>query len=339
MNLPFRLSAQSAPADSPPGIFETLAQYKQPEIEMVLDMDSLLATKFQENYIQGTFHLKDGKKTVLTLPLSVRQRGKFRRMRCEFPPLKMKLDSAALEKAGYNTYGTFKIVNQCMDADPTAKELLLREYLVYQLYQELSDLSLRTLLARIHYRNERSGEDRIRLAILMEDDGQLAARHGLTLVDPLSVPVSSMRPDDEIRVALFQYMIGNVDWGYQPGRNIEILRIGDGAEHIPVPYDFDFSAIVDAPYAVPKTHIGQRNLSERVYFGRKTDAATLQAAFPWWMEKEKSLRKKIRETKQLSMTSRLEMEEYLDSFFDLLSRPAEAADVILSRKPWLPEPR
>jgi hypothetical protein len=322
-----------------PGIFEKLQQYTQAEIVLVLDMDSLLATKYQEDYLAGTFQLKDGKKTVLSLPVSVRQRGKYRRMRCEFPPLKMKLDEDALVQAGYSAFGTFKIVNQCMDTDPSAKELLLREYLVYQLYQELSELSLRTLLVRITYRNERSGESRVQLAILMEDDEQLAARHGYTLVDPLSVPQADMIPADELRVALFQYMIGNVDWGYQPGRNIEILFRGEGEGYVPIPYDFDFSAIVAAPYAVPKTHIGQRNIKERVFFGRKTDTAALQEALSWWMEKEKGLRKKIRETKQLSLTARLEMEEYMDGFFDLLSRPAEAAEVLFSRKPWLPAVR
>ncbi|MBK9015576.1 MAG: hypothetical protein IPM82_16760 [Saprospiraceae bacterium] len=41
---------------------------------------------------------------------------------------------------------------------------------------------------------------------------------------------------------------------------------------IPVPYDFDFSAIVVAPYARLNTDVGQKRIGDRVFMGNAASA-------------------------------------------------------------------
>ena len=64
-------------------------------------------------------------------------------------------------------------------------------------------------------------------------------------------------PADAGRVGVFEYMIGNLDWAMQAGpagRQLLPQQPADrrrrrSAVLVPVPYDWDFSGLVDAPYA------------------------------------------------------------------------------------------
>src|SRR5690606_37701793 len=83
------------------------------------------------------------------------------------------------------------------------------------------------------------------------------------------------------RVELFQYMIGNTDFSIVNFHNSEVVRLPDGSYH-PVPYDFDFSGLVDSPYASPAALLGTRSVRERVYRGfcrPSVDMQTLYSAF------------------------------------------------------------
>jgi hypothetical protein len=57
-----------------------------------------------------------------------------------------------------------------------------------------------------------------------------------------------------LKMAVFQYMIGNTDWSVPYLHNIRILSFD--AQTIPsvVPYDFDHAGIVNAPYALPRSN-------------------------------------------------------------------------------------
>ncbi len=46
-----------------------------------------------------------------------------------------------------------------------------------------------------------------------------------------------------------------------------MLLAAQDAQVIPVPYDFDAAGLIDAPYAMPQTALGQRNVRDRVFRG------------------------------------------------------------------------
>ena len=80
--------------------------------------------------------------------------------------------------------------------------------------------------------------------------------------------------------ALFQYMIGNTDWELRMVRNLKLLNPQDGSPMILVPYDFDFSGLVDAKYAVPNDNLGLKSVRERKFISSgendETMASTLE---------------------------------------------------------------
>jgi hypothetical protein len=74
---------------------------------------------------------------------------------------------------------------------------------------------------------------------------------------------------------MFEYMISNVDWAMSSGpagdnccHNIKpISPTGGSLGFVPVPYDFDYSGLVDAPYAVVPDGVRAARVTQRVYRG------------------------------------------------------------------------
>ena len=88
------------------------------------------------------------------------------------------------------------------------------------------------------------------------------------------VPLLSFDPAAAGRFAVFEYMISNYDWSMRAAprgdeccHNGRLLAGGPGGLFVPVPYDFDYSGLVDAPYATPPEGIPIANVRQRNYRG------------------------------------------------------------------------
>ena len=70
-------------------------------------------------------------------------------------------------------------------------------------------------------------------------------------------------------LALYEYMIGNVDYAVPTRHNLKLLGLpGFGTSgYTAVPYDFDYSGLVDAYYAIPTEGLGIKSVRERCYLG------------------------------------------------------------------------
>ena len=67
-------------------------------------------------------------------------------------------------------------------------------------------------------------------------------------------------------MSIFQYMIGNLDWSVLKSHNIALFRREDGTI-IPLPFDFDYSGLVNAEYAVPPKALHLYSIRVRKYRG------------------------------------------------------------------------
>jgi len=83
-----------------------------------------------------------------------------------------------------------------------------------------------------------------------------------SLIRPESVPVSEF-----LRMAVFQYLIGNTDWSIQYRQNIKLINVYKSSLPVAVPYDFDHAGMVDAPYAKPAPELQLLAVTERRYRG------------------------------------------------------------------------
>jgi hypothetical protein len=150
---------------------------------------------------------------------------------------------------------------------------LLLEYSAYRIFNLLSPLSYRARLATVDYVEAKGKPIATRWGFLIEDLDDLGRRNGLAearVGDRVSI--SQLEAKQAGRVALFEYMIGNLDWSMRAGpqgegccHNSRLLASGPAL--VPVAYDFDYSGLVDAPYAVPPDGLPVKSVRQRLYRG------------------------------------------------------------------------
>ena len=92
-----------------------------------------------------------------------------------------------------------------------------------------------------------------------------------------------IEPRAAARFAMFNYMIGNLDWSVRAGPQGDSCchngrLVGGGPLLTPVPYDFDFSGLVDAPYATPPEGFKINSVRQRLYRGYCAHDAEARAA-------------------------------------------------------------
>ncbi len=216
------------------------------------------------SYHKMTLHYKNGDSEIETQELRVKTRGKFRRLNCADPPLWFNFKKHEVpDSSPFSNYSKMKVVVPCQ-----GEKYVLREYLVYKMYNLLTDYSFRVRLIRLTYHDTR--RDKVsepEYAFLIEDEDDVAARSKAGLYKRNRLRPEQIEQDAFLRMSVFAYMIGHTDWSIQYQHNLKILFLDDQKEFIAVPYDFDLIGVVSSPYAVPAPELKLRSVRERVYRG------------------------------------------------------------------------
>ncbi len=264
----------------------------------------------------ATLHFKDQYGQPSNWLLKVSLRGNFRRMQCgDIPPLKLNFKKKDLTAAGLTKFDDYKLVTHCITDESAAKELVLKEYLAYKLYNSLTENSFRVQLLNITFKDTQSGETIKQSGFIIEDTAELRNRIGAEKVEEsYSLPSARFNQDQLRQAAIFQYAIGNFDWRLSTGRNLKYVQ-KDGVI-LAIPYDFDFSVFVDAPYATLNTNIGIKNKADRVYLGFEEALPNLTPQLAAFKEQQSQLLQTIRDFKLLNRKTRKVLQDYLNSYFD-----------------------
>lgn len=202
----------------------------------------------------------------ITLPVEVKTRGHFRKMKtnCIYPPLQVDFSkSETLENSVFKGQDKLKLVMPCV-----GDEYVVREWLVYKLYNLVTPNSFRARLVKVKLEDEGNKKTVAPFyGLLLEPEKQMAKRNGLVAVEKKIIP---QQTDEEafINMAVFEYLIGNTDWSIQFLQNIKLLAAdSNGLIPVPVPYDFDHAGLVNAPYARPTEELELNTIKERRYRG------------------------------------------------------------------------
>jgi len=281
---------------------------------VLFDLDSLLVEEVAELPARISFETQDGKQETWNLKLELR--GAFRRRKCDVPPLKLNFVKSELKDQGLYKYDDIKLVTHCLEAEE-ARENILREWIVYRMYERLTDAAFRTQLMDVTYKDSQSSQSLENIGILIESIDQLRKRLDMKeCKDCIGMKRENYVAEDLLRVSLFQYMIGNTDWSGHLAKNMKAIGPSDGNTNlIPVPYDFDFSAMVSPSYAVPREQLGQYKLEDRVYLGPPEKPEDCEKVFNLFQENRKAFEQIIKSTEGLSDGSKKDMLKYLKSFY------------------------
>ena len=280
----------------------------------------------------------DGTLTVVgsapeTLAVKLSPRGITRRAKdvCQFPPLRVEFPEKPGATSLFKGQDKLKLVTHCRPSEAFQQYLLL-EYAAYRLYNVLTPASFSNRLATIDYLDAKGRPVTTRLGYFIEDTGDMAKRNGMReYKTKVRLPIAQLSARDAARFAVFQLMIGNLDWAITAGpagtdccHNSRLIGPEGATTGIaPVPYDFDFAGMVDAPYAVPPDGIHLANVRVRRYRGFCRHNAEALAAAAEIRSKRAALLAVFDGIPQLEDKTKRKAVAYLTGFFDLAGSDAD----------------
>ncbi|NIP16846.1 MAG: hypothetical protein GWM87_00800, partial [Xanthomonadales bacterium] len=168
----------------------------------------------------GTLEYTDSSGARRTMDIGVTMRGLTRRDElCDFPPLKLWFDKDSNKGTEFRGQGSLKMVTYC-DTNSRYEQFYIKEYYAYRIYNLITPYSFRVRPMTVTYLDtERDSDGITRFGFLIEDVDDMAERNG---VKELEIPmISPRRLDGEVAAlaAVFQYLIGNLDWSIISGRD------------------------------------------------------------------------------------------------------------------------
>lgn len=296
-------------------IFDLIDQNSIPEATLKTDFSGLIENKLKStDYYEGIFSFSDDVGKRNEFPVKVKARGKFRRKKCEFPPLKLKFKKAHLLSSGLDTFNKMKLVTHCLDDLSKDASNLEKEYLAYKIYNELSEKSFRVQLVKMKYLDSSGKRSAINsFAFLIEEDEQVANRLGGELCDCFGQTKEKFDTKQIAKLALFNYMIGNPDYDFKRAKNLKMVK-GENGKITAVPYDFDFSAFVSPPYL----NFDNMKGTERAYKAYDLTADEERELKDFFFSKKKTILQIISDFKYSSRKEKMKMRGYIKEFYEHL---------------------
>lgn len=307
----------------PKSIFQVLTPHEAVKMILETDLTTLIEQKKTNQYFPATLRTEDGK----VYRVEVKPRGKFRRKVSAFPPLKLKFKKKELVADGLDTLNEIKLVLPCYENE-RGDELIVREYLAYKMFEQLTDASIRARLIRLTIRDTHVEKSkRPMYAILLEDEEELVTRLNGALNESYGTPVDSLHTYQAAITVMFQYMIGNTDWDVAMLRNVRLVRAPETGKTLTVPYDFDFSGLVAAPYSSPSSDTGLKTVRDRFLMSNGLNPEALKRALNT-LKTAKPAFYSICKSKYLDHAASEDMISYLRSFFDKVEGKNEIPQMI-----------
>jgi hypothetical protein len=277
----------------------------------------------------------------VSVPVKLRTRGAFRLQKsvCPFPPIRVHVDSAGAVGTLFDGLDKIKMVTHCHDKREEYEQNALLEYLLYRTYNLFTEASFRARLARVTYIDAEAKRDTLtRYAFFIEPIEAVAARNGYEVLEVPMVPPDQMQQGELALYEVFQYMIGNTDWDpFKPKQgeqfcchNGELIGSMMDLIVVPVPYDFDWSGVVNARYARPAEILGIRTVRQRRFWGICRPREEWQALIPVFQERQDAVYDLFREQPDLDPERLEKTLEYFDEFYELIADEDEVWDVFKS---------
>lgn len=294
-----------------------------------------LERHLDDREVDGIVRYRSPTGEAIALDAKIRVRGKSRLKLCDFPPLRVDFDGDALDGTVFAGQNHLKLVTLCKRRD-SYRVYLAQEYRIYRAYNALTDYSFRVRWASVEY-VDTGGRPKpfTEPAFFIEEDWEVAERNGLEALDVPAVSLNDLDTRHAALLALFQYMIANTDWSpitAEPdeddcchnGKPIG----GPGGDVIVLPYDFDFSGLIQTDYAEPRSHLPISSVRQRLYRGY----CVTNAELPWAVQRfneERDAIERVFDADAVDERTRKRTIKYLDDFYEIINDPEEFRDEVI----------
>jgi hypothetical protein len=306
-------------------------------VTITAPLTTLIKERSKDEYLPGAFQYTELDGDTVDFDLDIRARGHSRHAICEFPPVTLNLKRKQAKGTLFDNQNKLKLVIQCNKRD-RYEQMVLREYLAYRIMNILTDASYRVRLLRVTYVNtETDGENKTRYAFLIEHKNRLAARLDKEIFEIERASIANMQPDHLNLTSVFQFLIGNTDFSPIAGppeadccHNYVLFANADDPI-LALPYDYDQSGFVNAPYALPNENFRIRSVRQRVYRGRCVNNEYVEASLTRFREHRDEIYKTIVEQEGLESGVRDQLVRYVDGFYKLIDKPRDVERKIINK--------
>ncbi len=249
-------------------LFESIYGDSILQMHIKTNLRQIIKKKAKKEKHTGVLTYKDANGVEREWNIKIRARGNMRNKICFLPPLKLNFKKAELRAAGIQgMYDDLKLVVHCKSGK-NYENYVLREYLAYKLYNELTDNSFRVQLVKLTLEDIEEKQKPIEIyAFLIEDVEEVAERMNGRVVVSKFFNHENIHPSTYDKMCVFQFMIGNLDWHILSNHNTKLLTNRALKSVVSIPYDFDYAALVGTPYATPHAKLPVENIQERFFLG------------------------------------------------------------------------
>ena len=262
---------------------------------------------------------KGGDSNEVTINIRAKTRGNFRRKKenCTYPPILLNFTRKEAKPSLFDQQDKLKLVTPC-----AGDNYVIREYLVYKLYNLITPKSFKARLARVTFFDTEKKKETQFYSMLLEEDEQMATRNNSKLMEIKNLSGESTETETFLKMAVFQYLIGNTDWSVPFLHNIRILAFDPKSVPSVVPYDFDHAGIVDAPYALPPEQLELRSTQERRFRGYCiTDWKTMDEVIATYIRLKDDIYKVYTTSTLLDPKYVKATTKFLDEFYETINNP------------------
>ena len=299
-----------------------------------------------DDLVDARKHSKDSYDAVVILPgddgqdirldITMRARGESRRTAfCQFPPLSIKFDKAQTKGTVFKGQKRLKLATHCGRSD-RYQQLNYAEYTAYRIYDLVTPVSFRVRMAEIVYEDTDGHKPIVRRGFFIEDIDDVAKRNGLKEIEIQRPGKSQLDPPTLADYALFQYMISNLDWsvladaGGEPCcHNGKLIGESETGILKPVPYDFDLTGFVNAPYALPPEQLPVHTVRQPYYRGFCSVNGEVPASLKKFQAARMAIFQLIEDSPYLDRSHKKYTARFIQRFYDVADDPDRIEDRIL----------
>lgn len=292
------------------------------EITLRFDITSFMRNKPEEEYLDAILTWHFNEKDSINKHIRLRSRGNYRHRTCPFPPIRINLKESDLGYSDLTSIDNIKLVTHCRQT-PKYENYMLMEYLVYKMYNIVTDFSFRVRLLRITYIDTgKKGDTFTNFAFLIEPVDMLEKRMNSVEIEDVTVGMKNIEDEWADKVGMFQFFVGNSDWYLPTLHNIKLFkRYGvPDPRLVAVPYDFDYCGFVNAEYALPRDDLNLTEIRERAYIGPCRSDEEWEKLLDEFLGHKEEFIDTIKEFPYLERIIKKDLQKYVESFFSLYRR-------------------
>jgi len=300
------------------------------EVKLFMEIKKVITDLEERNEHPAILKYYNSEGGLETQKLKVQVRGNNRSNPtvCQFPPIKLNFKKKKVTETLFDGQNKLKLVTHC-NKGKSEQDWLLQEYYVYKMYQVISPYSLDVRLLKITYidtiNNQTVGPS---YGFVIEDIDDLAERNQMI---EWKDSVMNQEVCDKMvldNFTFFQYLIGNLDWSVPYRHNVKIIANEENPVLFPVPYDFDYSGIVDKPYANPPPSFDISSVRYRVFRGFCRVPGGYQKNIDFYNEKKDDLIMVVTDDTYMSQKKKKMTLKYIESFYKTINSKWKADALI-----------